>query len=53
MAEEEEEDFFFFLQQIQTCCFELNFECLICMCFVFLYLHLFIAIEHVSHGKAV
>ena len=28
------------------------FECLICMCFVFLYLHLFSAIEHVSHGKA-
>ena len=32
---------------IDTCCF----ECLICMCFVFLYLHLFSAIEHVSHGK--
>ena len=31
-----------------TCCF----ECLICMCFVFLYLHLFSAIEHVSYGKA-
>ena len=31
-----------------TCCF----ECLICMCFVFLYLHLFSATEHVSHGKA-
>ena len=29
-----------------------SFECLICMCFVFLYLHLFSAIEHVSHGKA-
>ena len=29
------------------------FECLICMCFVFLYLHLFSAIEQVSHGKAV
>ena len=27
-------------------------ECLICMCFVFLYLHLFSAIEHISHGKA-
>ena len=26
--------------------------CLIYMCFVFLYLHLFSAIEHVSHGKA-
>ena len=31
-----------------TCCF----ECLIVMCFVFLYLHLFSTIEHVSHGKA-
>ena len=29
------------------------FECLICMGFVFLYLHLFSAIEHVSHGKAI
>ena len=31
------------------------FECLIkviCMCFVFLYLHLFSATEPVSHGKA-
>ena len=28
------------------------FGCLICMCFVFLYLHLFSTIEHVSHGKA-
>ena len=28
------------------------FECLICMRSVFLYLHLFSAIEHVSHGKA-
>ena len=28
------------------------FVCLICMCFVFLYLHLFIATEHVSHGNA-
>ena len=27
-------------------------ECLICMCFVFLYWHLFSAIEPVSHGKA-
>ena len=27
------------------------FECLICMRFLFLYLHLFSAIEHVSHGK--
>ena len=33
---------------LDTCCF----GCLICMCFVFLYLHLFSAIEHVSHGKA-
>ena len=28
------------------------FECLICMRFLFLHLHLFSAIEHVSHGKA-
>ena len=28
------------------------FECLICMPFLFLYLHLFSAIEHVSHGKS-
>ena len=28
------------------------FECLICMSFLFLYLHLFSAIEHVSRGKA-
>ena len=28
------------------------FECLICMCFVLLYLHLFSTNEHVSHGKA-
>ena len=27
------------------------FECFICMRFLFLYLHLFSAIEHVSHGK--
>ena len=27
------------------------FECLICMCFVYLYLGLFSAVEHVSHGK--
>ena len=27
------------------------FECLISMCFVFLHLHLFSAVEHVSHGK--
>ena len=33
---------------LDTCCF----ECLICMCFVFLYLSLFSAVEHVSHGKA-
>ena len=32
---------------LDTCCF----ECLTCMCFVFLYLHLFSATEHVSHGK--
>ena len=30
---------------LDTCCF----GCLICMCFIFLYLHLFSAIEHVSH----
>ena len=28
------------------------FECLTCMCFLFLYLHLFSTTEHVSHGKA-
>ena len=28
------------------------FECLICIHFLFLCLHLFSAIEHVSHGKA-
>ena len=28
------------------------FECLICMRFLFVYLHLFSAIEHVSHGQA-
>ena len=33
---------------LDTCCF----ECLMCMCFVFLYLHLFSAIDHVSHGMA-
>ena len=33
---------------LDTCCF----GCLICMCSVFLYLHLFSAVEHVSHGKA-
>ena len=27
------------------------FECLICICFVFLYLNLFSTTEHVSHGK--
>ena len=27
------------------------FKCLICMRFLFLYLHLFSAVEHVSHGK--
>ena len=36
-----------FHDYLDTCCF----ECLICMCFVFLYLHLFSAIEHVSHGR--
>ena len=33
---------------LDTCCF----GCLMCMCLVFLCLHLFSAIEHVSHGKA-
>ena len=33
---------------LDTCCF----ECLKCVCFVFLSLHAFSAIEHVSHGKA-
>ena len=33
---------------LDTCCF----GCPICMCFVFLYLHLFSACEHVSHGRA-
>ena len=32
---------------LDTCCF----GCSICMSFVFLYLYLFSAIEHVSHGK--
>ena len=27
------------------------FECLICMCFAFWYLHLFSTTEHLSHGK--
>ena len=34
------------------CSFTCYFCCLTCMSFVFLYLHLFSAIEHVSHGKA-
>ena len=33
---------------LDTCCF----GCLICMCFVFLCLHLLSATDHVSHGKA-
>ena len=33
---------------LDNCCF----GCLICTCFVFLYLPLFSAIGHVSHGKA-
>ena len=33
---------------LDTCCS----GCLICMCFVFFYLHLFSAMEHVSRGKA-
>ena len=38
----------FQLDCLDTCCF----GCLICMSFVFLYSHLFSAIEHVSHEKA-
>ena len=33
---------------LDTCCV----QCVICMCFVFLYLHLFSTVEHISHGKA-
>ena len=33
---------------LDACCY----GCLICMCFVFLYLHLFSATDHVSHGEA-
>ena len=33
---------------LDTCCF----GCLICTCFIFLYLHLLSAVQHVSHGKA-
>ena len=33
---------------LHICCF----GCIICMCFVFLDLHLFSAVEYVSHGKA-
>ena len=32
---------------LDKCCF----GCLLCMCFVFLYLHLLSAFEQVSHGK--
>ena len=35
------------IKYLDTC-----FECLIRMCFVFLYLPLFSATEHVSHGQA-
>ena len=51
-------DFFFFFffnlswmfqhDCLDTC----SFECLICMCFVFLYLHLLSSVEQVSHRKA-
>ena len=37
----------FWHDYLDTCCF----ECLICVCFVVLYLPLFSAIELVSHGK--
>ena len=49
--------FFFFLIYCFVGCFEREclgiccFKCLVCMCFVFLYLHLFSAIEHISHGR--
>ena len=33
-------------------CLGTCFGCLVCTCFVFLYLHLFSAMEHVPHGKA-
>ena len=33
---------------LDSCCF----VCLICTCFVLLYLHVFSTVEHVSHGKA-
>ena len=34
---------------LDTCCF----GCLLCMCLICLYVHLFNVVEHVSHGKAV
>ena len=43
---------FFTAWMFQHDCLDTCFlECLICMCFVFLYLHLLSAFEHVSHGK--
>ena len=51
--------FFFFGQSLllslmfeHDCLDTYCFGCLISMCFVFLYLHLFSATERVSHGKA-
>ena len=46
--------FFFMLSWMfqHDCLDSYCFKCLICMCFVFLYLHLFSTNEHVSHGKA-
>ena len=44
--------FFQLLSWMFQHCLDTCFECLICMCFVILYLPLFSAVEHVSHGKA-
>ena len=37
---------------LDTCCFGCLIIIVIYMCFAILYLHLFSATEHVSHGKA-
>ena len=36
----------------QGCLDTCRFQCLICLCFICLYLHLFSVSEHASHGKA-
>ena len=41
-----------FMDTFFYCLDSCSFGCLLCMCFVFLYLNLFSAVEHVSHGKA-